>query len=100
MGVEYCYLFYIFFFIVYLFILLMSFCNVFLLIVVNNFFYIVMERLYMVENMFLIREKIGYGMGDVGCNIIFGVIMLFVNYFYIDIFGLVLVLVGVFLFLV
>lgn len=49
---------------------------------------------------FLVREKIGYGMGDVGCNIIFGVIMLFVNYFYMDIFGFVLVLVGVLFFLV
>lgn len=28
-----------------------------------------------------VREKIGYGMGDAGCNIIFGAIMLFVNYF-------------------
>ena len=35
-----------------------------------------------------IKEKIGYGMGDAGCNIIFGAIMLFVNYFYTDIFGL------------
>lgn len=34
-----------------------------------------------------VREKIGYGMGDAGCNIIFGAIMLFVNYFYTDIFG-------------
>lgn len=32
-----------------------------------------------------VREKIGYGMGDAGCNIIFGAIMLFVNYFYTDI---------------
>ena len=28
-----------------------------------------------------VKEKIGYGMGDAGCNIIFGAIMLFVNYF-------------------
>lgn len=35
-----------------------------------------------------VKEKIGYGMGDAGCNIIFGAIMLFVNYFYTDIFGL------------
>ena len=34
-----------------------------------------------------VKEKIGYGMGDAGCNIIFGAIMLFVNYFYTDIFG-------------
>lgn len=44
-----------------------------------------------------VREKIGYGMGDAGCNIIFGAIMLFVNYFYTDIFGLAPVLVGVLL---
>lgn len=42
-----------------------------------------------------VREKIGYGMGDAGCNIIFGAIMLFVNYFYTDIFGLAPALVGV-----
>ena len=35
----------------------------------------------MAENTLSIREKIGYGMGDAGCNIIFGAIMLFVNYF-------------------
>ncbi|STS80218.1 GPH family transporter [Klebsiella pneumoniae] len=40
----------------------------------------------MAENTLSIREKIGYGMGDAGCNIIFGAIMLFVNYFYTDIF--------------
>ena len=34
-----------------------------------------------------VKEKIGYGMGDAGCNIIFGAIMLFVNYFYTDIFA-------------
>ncbi|GDX07666.1 glycoside-pentoside-hexuronide (GPH):cation symporter [Buttiauxella sp. A111] len=44
-----------------------------------------------------IKEKIGYGMGDAGCNIIFGAIMLFVNYFYTDIFGLSPALVGVML---
>ncbi len=44
----------------------------------------------MAENTLSIREKIGYGMGDAGCNIIFGAIMLFVNYFYTDIFGLAL----------
>ncbi|MDP1109256.1 hypothetical protein, partial [Klebsiella pneumoniae] len=31
-----------------------------------------------------IREMIGYWMGDAVCNIIFGAIMLFVNYFYTD----------------
>ena len=28
------------------------------------------------------REKLGYGMGDAGCNMIGGAIMLFLNYFY------------------
>lgn len=36
-------------------------------------------------------------MGDAGCNIIFGAIMLFVNYFYTDVFGLAPALVGVLL---
>ena len=44
-----------------------------------------------------VKEKIGYGMGDAGCNIIFGAIMLFVNYFYTDIFGLAPALVGILL---
>lgn len=44
-----------------------------------------------------IKEKIGYGMGDAGCNILFGTIMLFVNYFYTDVFGLAPALVGVLL---
>jgi GPH family glycoside/pentoside/hexuronide:cation symporter len=44
-----------------------------------------------------VKEKIGYGMGDAGCNIIFGAIMLFVNYFYTDVFGLAPALVGVLL---
>lgn len=38
----------------------------------------------MAGNKLSVREKIGYGMGDAGCNIIFGAIMLFVNYFYTD----------------
>lgn len=33
------------------------------------------------NNKLSVKEKIGYGMGDAGCNIIFGAIMLFVNYF-------------------
>ena len=33
------------------------------------------------------REKLGYGMGDAGCNMIGGAIMLFLNYFYTDVFG-------------
>lgn len=44
-----------------------------------------------------VREKIGYAMGDAGCNIIFGAIMLFVNYFYTDVFGLTPALVGILL---
>lgn len=49
------------------------------------------------NNTLSVKEKIGYGMGDAGCNIIFGAIMLFVNYFYTDIFGLAPALVGVLL---
>ncbi len=33
-----------------------------------------------------VREKIGYGMGDAGCNIIFGAIMLFLLITFIRIF--------------
>lgn len=44
-----------------------------------------------------IKEKIGYGMGDAGCNMIGGAIMLFLNYFYTDVFGLTPALVGVLL---
>lgn len=51
----------------------------------------------MENNKLSIKEKIGYGMGDAGCNILFGTIMLFVNYFYTDIFGLAPALVGVLL---
>ena len=51
----------------------------------------------MTGNKLSLKEKIGYGMGDAGCNIIFGAIMLFVNYFYTDIFGLAPALVGVLL---
>ena len=51
----------------------------------------------MAGNKLSVREKIGYGMGDAGCNIIFGAIMLFVNYFYTDIFGLAPALVGILL---
>jgi sugar (glycoside-pentoside-hexuronide) transporter len=40
------------------------------------------------------REKLGYGMGDAGCNMIGGAIMLFLNYFYTDVFGLAPALVG------
>ena len=44
-----------------------------------------------------VREKIGYGMGDAGCNMIGGAIMLFLNYFYTDVFGLAPALVGILL---
>ena len=54
-------------------------------------------ELSMNNNKLSVKEKIGYGMGDAGCNIIFGAIMLFVNYFYTDIFGLAPALVGVLL---
>jgi len=40
------------------------------------------------------KEKLGYGMGDAGCNMIGGAIMLFLNYFYTDVFGLAPALVG------
>ncbi|CAI1104342.1 Inner membrane symporter yicJ [Serratia quinivorans] len=39
----------------------------------------------MKSNALSIKEKIGYGMGDAGCNMIGGAIMLFLNYFYTDI---------------
>lgn len=29
-----------------------------------------------------ILEKIGYGMGDAGCNIVGGAVFLFLNYYY------------------
>lgn len=44
-----------------------------------------------------VKEKIGYGMGDAGCNMIGGAIMLFLNYFYTDVFGLAPALVGILL---
>ncbi|KOC88937.1 glycoside-pentoside-hexuronide (GPH):cation symporter [Winslowiella iniecta] len=44
-----------------------------------------------------VKEKIGYGMGDAGCNMIGGAIMLFLSYFYTDVFGLAPALVGVLL---
>ena len=56
-----------------------------------------MRDLAMNTSKLSVKEKIGYGMGDAGCNIIFGAIMLFVNYFYTDIFGLAPALVGVLL---
>lgn len=32
--------------------------------------------------------KIGYGMGDAGCNIVGGAVFLFLNYYYTDVYGL------------
>ncbi|MHA6307033.1 glycoside-pentoside-hexuronide (GPH):cation symporter [Hafnia alvei] len=49
------------------------------------------------ENKLSITEKIGYGMGDAGCNMIGGAIMMFLSYFYTDVFGLAPALVGVLL---
>ncbi|MCU5771454.1 MFS transporter [Erwiniaceae bacterium BAC15a-03b] len=44
-----------------------------------------------------VKEKIGYGMGDAGCNMIGGAIMLFLSYFYTDVFGLAPAMVGILL---
>ncbi|MFS2223032.1 glycoside-pentoside-hexuronide (GPH):cation symporter [Pantoea sp. B65] len=44
-----------------------------------------------------IKEKIGYGMGDAGCNMIGGAIMLFLSYFYTDVYGLAPAMVGIIL---
>lgn len=41
-----------------------------------------------------IREKIGFGMGDAACNMVWGAITMFLTYFYTDIFGLAPALVG------
>ncbi|GLS91738.1 MFS transporter [Psychromonas marina] len=35
-----------------------------------------------------IKEKIGYGLGDTGCNFVWQTVMLFLAYFYTDIYGL------------
>ncbi|MDC9614814.1 MFS transporter [Xenorhabdus khoisanae] len=35
-----------------------------------------------------ILEKIGYGFGDAGCNIVGGAVFLFLNFYYTDIYGL------------
>ncbi|MBT0720465.1 MFS transporter [Rosenbergiella collisarenosi] len=51
----------------------------------------------MKEGLLSFREKVAYGMGDAGCNMIGGAIMLFLNYFYTDIFGLAPALVGILL---
>jgi len=51
----------------------------------------------MKEGALSFKEKVAYGMGDAGCNMIGGAIMLFLNYFYTDVFGLAPALVGVLL---
>ncbi|WP_075182178.1 glycoside-pentoside-hexuronide (GPH):cation symporter [Pantoea sp. 1.19] len=33
-------------------------------------------------------EKMGYGLGDAGCNIVGGAVFLFLNYYYTDVYGL------------
>lgn len=43
------------------------------------------------------REKLGYGMGNAGCNMTAGAVMLFLSYFYTDVFGLAPAFVGVLL---
>lgn len=35
-----------------------------------------------------VKEKIGYGLGDTGCNLVWQTVMLFLAYFYTDIYGL------------
>lgn len=44
-----------------------------------------------------LKEKIGFGMGDAGCNMVWGSITMFLAYFYTDIFGLTPALVGILL---
>ncbi len=39
-------------------------------------------------------EKMAYGMGDAGCNIVGGAVFLFLNYYYTDVYGLSAVTVG------
>lgn len=35
-----------------------------------------------------VKEKIAYGLGDTGCNFVWQTVMLFLAYFYTDIYGL------------
>ncbi|HEY0208415.1 MFS transporter [Acerihabitans sp.] len=44
-----------------------------------------------------LKEKVGFGMGDAGCNMVWGSITMFLAYFYTDVFGLAPALVGVLL---
>ena len=34
------------------------------------------------------REKLGYGLGDAACNVVFQMVLTFLAYFYTDVFGL------------
>lgn len=47
-----------------------------------------------IDDVLFVWEKIGYGLGDVGGIVIICLIMNFFIFFYIDVFGLILVLVG------
>jgi len=42
----------------------------------------------MSESVVSTREKIGYGLGDTACNLVWQTVMLFMAYFYTDVFGL------------
>ncbi|MFX5765057.1 MFS transporter, partial [Acinetobacter baumannii] len=35
-----------------------------------------------------IKEKFSYGLGDTGCNLVWQTVMLFMAWFYTDVFGL------------
>ncbi|MGR5063998.1 glycoside-pentoside-hexuronide (GPH):cation symporter [Photobacterium sp. DNB22_13_2] len=39
-------------------------------------------------NILSVREKIAYGLGDTGCNFVWQTVMLFLAYFYTDVYGL------------
>jgi sugar (Glycoside-Pentoside-Hexuronide) transporter len=39
-------------------------------------------------NQLSVKEKISYGLGDTGCNFVWQTVMLFMSYFYTDIYGL------------
>lgn len=35
-----------------------------------------------------VKEKVAYGLGDTGCNFVWQTVMLFLAYFYTDVYGL------------
>ena len=41
-----------------------------------------------------IKEKVGYGLGDFAANIVFQTVMIFLMYYYTDIFGIPVAAVG------